>query len=93
MSPFFSSKCCVFCNANFFGSCVIHILHTGCAKILMSNSGAKRLMCKVWAREGHLMDVSGTAFPIASLQHSVLVFIAAVCCRLSYRCHRCWEML
>jgi hypothetical protein len=41
---FFSSKCCVFCNANFSGSCVIHILHTGCAKIYMSNSGAKRLM-------------------------------------------------
>jgi hypothetical protein len=39
----FSSKCCVFCIANFFGSCVIHILHTGCAKIEMSNSGAKRL--------------------------------------------------
>jgi hypothetical protein len=32
-SPFFSSKCCLFHNANFFGSCIIHILHTGCAKI------------------------------------------------------------
>ena len=27
----------------FFGSCIIHILHTECAKILMLNSGAKRL--------------------------------------------------
>jgi hypothetical protein len=27
----------------FFGSCVIHILHTGCAKIYIYNSGAKRL--------------------------------------------------
>ena len=32
-SPFFSSKCCLFHNATFFGSCIIHILHTGCAKI------------------------------------------------------------
>ena len=32
-STFFSSKCRLFRNATFFGSCVIHILHTGCAKI------------------------------------------------------------
>ena len=30
---FFSSKCHLFHNATFFGSCVIHILYTGCAKI------------------------------------------------------------
>ena len=30
---FFSSKCRLFHNANFFGSCVIHVLYTGCAKI------------------------------------------------------------
>ena len=30
---FFSSKCSLFHNANFFGSCNIHILYTGCAKI------------------------------------------------------------
>jgi hypothetical protein len=34
-SPFLSSKCRLFHNANFFGSCIIHILHTGCAKIEM----------------------------------------------------------
>jgi len=33
-SPFFSSKCSLFHNATFFGSCIIHILHTGCAKNL-----------------------------------------------------------
>jgi hypothetical protein len=33
-SPFFSSKCRLFHNATFFGSCVIHILHTECAKNL-----------------------------------------------------------
>ena len=33
-SPFFfSPKCRLFHNANFFGSCVIHILYTECAKI------------------------------------------------------------
>jgi len=32
-SPFFSSKCRLFHNATFFGSCIFHILHTGCAKI------------------------------------------------------------
>ena len=33
-SPFlFSSKCSLFHNANFFGSCIIHIVCTACAKI------------------------------------------------------------
>jgi hypothetical protein len=32
-SPFFSSKCHLFHNASFFGSCIIHILLTGCGKI------------------------------------------------------------
>ena len=31
-SPFFSSKCRLFQNATFFVSCIIHILHTECAK-------------------------------------------------------------
>ena len=30
---FFSSKCSLFHNATFFGSYIIHILNTGCAKI------------------------------------------------------------
>jgi len=43
-SPFsFSSKCNLFHNSNVFGSCFIHILYTGCTKILKNNSGAKRL--------------------------------------------------
>jgi hypothetical protein len=32
-----------FVMLTFFGSCIIHILHTGCAKIEMKNSDAKRL--------------------------------------------------
>ena len=30
---FFSSKCSFFRNSNVFGSCIIHILYTGCAQI------------------------------------------------------------
>ena len=40
---FFSSKCSLFHNSNIFGSCIIHILYTGCAKIKKNNSGDKRL--------------------------------------------------
>jgi len=44
-SPFFfPSKCSLFYNANLFGSCIIHILYTECAKIKKNNSGAKELM-------------------------------------------------
>ena len=31
-SQFFPSKCLLFYNATFFGSCIIHILHTGVVK-------------------------------------------------------------
>ena len=31
--PFFYSKCSLFHNYNVFGSCIIHILYTECAKI------------------------------------------------------------
>ena len=34
---FFSSKCSLFHNSNVFGSCIIHILYTGCAKIKNKN--------------------------------------------------------
>ena len=35
-SPFFfTSKYLLFHNATLFGSCIIRILHTGCAKIYM----------------------------------------------------------
>ena len=41
---FFSSKCSLFHNTNFFGSCIVHILNTGCAEIKKkNNSGAKGL--------------------------------------------------
>ena len=41
---FFSSKYRLFYNSNLFGSCIIQILYTGCAKIKKkNNSGAERL--------------------------------------------------
>ena len=44
-SPFFSlQNAFFFHNANLFGSCIIHILYTGCAKIKKNNSSAKGLM-------------------------------------------------
>jgi len=33
----------LFHNSKVFGSCIIHILYTGCAKIKKNNSGAKSL--------------------------------------------------
>ena len=45
---FFSSKCSLFHNSNVFGSCIIHILYTECAKIKKNNSSAKRLMFVVF---------------------------------------------
>ena len=42
---FFPSKCSLFHNSNVFGSCIIHILYTGCAKIKKkNNSGTKKLV-------------------------------------------------
>ena len=35
----------MFHNSKVFGSCITHILYTGCAKIKKNNSGAKRLIC------------------------------------------------
>ena len=41
---FFFYKCSLFHNSNIFGSCIIQILYTGCAKLEKNNSGAKRLI-------------------------------------------------
>ena len=57
---FFSSKFRLFHNATVFGSCVIHILYTGCAKIKKKNSGAKGLM-SLSSRLHALLQQSGTA--------------------------------
>ena len=48
-SFFLSSKCSLFHNYNVFGSCIIHILYTGCAKI-KKKSCAKRLNVPQFSR-------------------------------------------
>jgi len=48
ISTFFpSSKCSLFHNSNVFGSCIIHILYTGCTKIIQNIHGLF-----IWGREG-----------------------------------------
>ena len=51
---FSSSKCSLFHNSNVFGSCIIHILYTGCAIIKKNNSGAKRLKYTILRRKPKL---------------------------------------
>jgi len=43
---FFLLKRSLFHNYNVFGSLIIHILYTECAKIKKNNSGAKRLSAR-----------------------------------------------
>jgi nucleolar protein 9 len=60
----------LFHNANLFGSCIIHILYTECAKIKKNNSSAKGLM--------YLMDnvcecqISGTQTEDTEFTHWVI---------------------
>ena len=52
---FLSSKCSLFHNANLFGSNIIQILYTECAKIKINKSGAKGL--KYIARKNDILVV------------------------------------
>ena len=63
---FFPSKCSLFHNANLFGSCIIHILYTGCAKIKKNNSGAKGLMFTQFIHvkgKGKVIPITGLCGP------------------------------
>jgi len=65
-----------FYNSNLFGSCIIHILYTGCAKNLKKNSGAKRLKCKLDVNYsitfvvGNLITISRTENGSTTKKHS-----------------------
>ena len=50
---FFSSKCSLFHNSNVFGSCIIHILYTGCAKIKKKIRGEKFNLLNATMHEKH----------------------------------------
>ena len=71
---FFSSKCSLFHNSNVFGSCIIHILYTGCAKIKKNNSDAERLKrysIYANARNGKLIKATVCAVLLYNLvQHA-----------------------
>ena len=63
-SPFFSSsKCSLFHNSNVFGSCIIHILYTGYAKIKKNNSGAKRLIMKLTGISPPINTIAACGWP------------------------------
>jgi len=47
----------LFHNANLFGSCIIHILYTECAKIKKNNSGAKGLTTVMYRNINRFLDV------------------------------------
>jgi len=54
----------LFHKSNLFGSCIIHILYTGCAKIKKNNSGAKRLTLALDRMSGFC--ACATTFQLAS---------------------------
>ena len=55
---FSSSKCRLFHNATLFGSCITHILNTGCAKIWKKKSVAKRLRASEKAKAAGISEAS-----------------------------------
>ena len=60
---FLSPKCSLFHNSNVFGSCIINVLYTGCAKIKKNNSDAKRLRLQgkvSFVKTGDLRSVTGS---------------------------------
>ena len=73
---FFPSKCNLFHNANLFGSCIIHILYTGCAKIKkkIRRQRVKWLVCPELSRDSPYL-VGPKSSPDAGL--SALIFYLA----------------
>jgi len=73
---FSSSKCSLFHNSNLFGSCIIHILYTGCAKIKKNNSGAKTLNKKVHILQSQVYYVwQVVKTPTLILNNPVCIYI------------------
>jgi len=65
---FFLFKMQFFHKSNVFGSCIIHILYTGCAKIKKNNnSGAKRLTAQI-ANTSFICETLTFSY---SLQHTL----------------------
>jgi hypothetical protein len=62
-SPFFSSKCLLFHNATFFGSCIIHNLHT-------KQSSSQENKCPSWSQNKALPSSPSLLRPVHSLPQS-----------------------
>ena len=67
-SPFSSSKCRLFHNATFFGSCIIHILHIGCAKILNVKFKVYKSVHHRRIQKNHQPDAFSVYYPDVCLQ-------------------------
>jgi len=68
---FFLFKMQFFHNSIAFGSCIIHILYTGCAKIKKNNSGTRKLKTSI----GTEYFKHGIYSPFFSLQNTVCFII------------------
>jgi len=77
---FFSSKCRLFYNASFFGSCVIHTLYTGCAKIKKkSDSKGLNLQCQRPSRHRKMNYMSAFKDSVrTALQNSVPLLLKKI---------------
>ena len=84
-SPFFSSsKCSLFHNSIVFGSYIIHILYTGCAKTKKNNFGSKSLISKeTQIRAFLLLSISLVSVRICMWKSYKCVFCLSYCFRLS----------
>jgi len=73
-----------------FGSCIIHIVYTVCAKIKKNNSGAKRLIWRIciatWIRKATDTRLILTAL----LRHQWLCECASALRYTYVYCHCCW---
>ena len=63
-SPFFPLH-----KSNVFGSCIIHILYTGCAKIKKNNSGALRTLIEIICGENYTTKHSSNQRPYRVKPH------------------------
>ena len=76
----------MFHNSNVFGSCYVHILYTGCAKIKKNNSGAKGLRdVAAGSGRGVFCNV-GIVLTCGAMLTQVSIFFADVLCGIPADC-------
>jgi len=62
---FFSLKCSLFHNSYVFGSCIIHILYTGCAKIKKKIRRQKVNQLEKWLKRWRIKATENKSTDIA----------------------------